>query len=244
MQRMKNILRLLAFFTSAFALQACSNTYSAKAIEAWVVDAETKKPLEGVIVVAHWELRYGLEGGGAYQLHVMETVTDKDGRFYFPEWGPKKIPEHLPKEARLKTKDPGLGIYYPKYNAVTLENERSMKLIGGHGDSTRTSDWNGKTIGMKPSGSGVRIGENIFIDGNRENVVFIRSLQSALHFVGNHRGGCEWVQIPRMVAAQINERTRLQKSGNRELSDAWELHTFEREYQCGSAAEILKAYLK
>ena len=52
MQTMQNLLRLLTMLTSIFVLQACSNTYSAKAIEAWVVDQETKKPLEGVIVVA------------------------------------------------------------------------------------------------------------------------------------------------------------------------------------------------
>ena len=76
-------------------LQACSNSYSAKPIEAWVVDAQTGKPLEGVNVVAHWKLRYGLEGGGSYQLHIMEDVTDKNGRFFFPAWGPKEIPRHL-----------------------------------------------------------------------------------------------------------------------------------------------------
>ena len=84
MQTIRSLFRFIVLGGVIFSLQACSNTYSAKAIEAWVVDAETKKPLEGVIVVAHWELNYGLEGGGAYQLQVMEDVTDKKGRFYFP----------------------------------------------------------------------------------------------------------------------------------------------------------------
>lgn len=243
MPTMKHLLRLLTFLISIFALQACSNTYSAKAIEAWVVDEETKKPLEGVIVVAHWELRYGLEGGGAYQLHILETVTDKNGRFNFPAWGPKRIPEHLPREARLKNNDPGLGMYYPNYNAVILANERSMKLMGDHGDSERTSDWNGKTIEMKRSGSGVRLSENIFIDGKKENVAFIKSLQSVLHFVRNTRT-CDWIHVPRMIVALTNERERLQRSGNRDLSDAWEMRNFERETQCGVAAEILKGYVK
>src|SRR6266540_7096039 len=95
------------------SLHACS-TYSAKPIEAWVVDEETKQPLEGVIVVANWELRYGLEGG-AYQLTIMETVTDKNGRFYFPGWGPKAIPKELPSGARLKEDDPGLLFYKHGY---------------------------------------------------------------------------------------------------------------------------------
>ena len=74
--------RLLHCVLLAFAmlpLQGCAKEYSAKAIEAWVVDANSGQPLEGVAVVAHWELNYGLEGGGAYQLIVMETVTDSAG---------------------------------------------------------------------------------------------------------------------------------------------------------------------
>ena len=149
MQTIRSLFRFIVLGGAIFSLQACSNTYSAKAIEAWVVDAETKKPLEGVIVVAHWELRYGLEGGGSYQLQVMETVTDKNGRFYFPAWGPKKIPEHLPREARLKTHDPGLAMYYPNYGAVVRVNDRPITSLSGHGESERTSDWNGKTIEMK-----------------------------------------------------------------------------------------------
>ena len=58
--------RLLHCILLAFAmlpLQGCSRDYSATAIEAWIVDTETKQPLEGVVVVADWKLEFGLEGG-------------------------------------------------------------------------------------------------------------------------------------------------------------------------------------
>lgn len=72
--------------------------YSADPIEAKVIDAETKQPLEGVTVVAHWELVYGTPGGSspAGQLTAMEAVTDHDGKFHFPGWGLKlAIRSHL-----------------------------------------------------------------------------------------------------------------------------------------------------
>ena len=44
-------------------------------IEAWVVDAETGKPIEGVVVTANWELVKGSLDGPRYygQLEVKET---------------------------------------------------------------------------------------------------------------------------------------------------------------------------
>ncbi|MEN8107236.1 MAG: hypothetical protein ABFS22_04440, partial [Pseudomonadota bacterium] len=40
---------------ATFTLTAC-NRYSAESTEGWVIDADTKKPVEGVIVVANWQL--------------------------------------------------------------------------------------------------------------------------------------------------------------------------------------------
>src|SRR5690348_13390482 len=72
------------------SLQACTTSatyYSAEPITAWVVDAETKQPLAGVNVVAHWQLEGGLEGGNNIgQMMVMEAVTDTAGKFSFPAW--------------------------------------------------------------------------------------------------------------------------------------------------------------
>src|SRR5882672_257399 len=52
--------------------------YRAEAIEGWVADAETGMPLEGVIVVGHWRLKGGFEGGNPVaELKILESVTDQ-----------------------------------------------------------------------------------------------------------------------------------------------------------------------
>lgn len=135
--------------------------YSAEAIEAWVIDAETKKPLEGVIVVAHWQLFYSTVGGRvpAGQLEIMETVTDNNGRFYFPAWGPKKVPKYKPQkgdiwiayipflapDGYLDDSDPALLLFKPGYEYAGLQNPTRS-----HTDHSpvRRSVWNGKTIQM------------------------------------------------------------------------------------------------
>ena len=66
-------------------LASSAFSYNADAIEGWVVDRETGNPIEGVVVVAHWQLRGGLEGGTPIrELKILESVTDHDGRYSFP----------------------------------------------------------------------------------------------------------------------------------------------------------------
>ncbi len=66
------------------------NTYLAVPISGTVIDKETKQPLEGVIVVVHYNLYKGGLAGRRQTglLHVEETVTDKNGKYYFKAWGP------------------------------------------------------------------------------------------------------------------------------------------------------------
>jgi hypothetical protein len=52
-----------------------------------VIDAETKEPLEGVVVVAIWEKKYGGPAGPyTYFLDAVEAMTDKDGQFVIPKY--------------------------------------------------------------------------------------------------------------------------------------------------------------
>lgn len=67
-------------------------TVSGDPVYARVVDADTGKPLPGVAVVAYWELyQGGIAGGGpCAAANVEEAVTDQNGRFWLPNWGPIK----------------------------------------------------------------------------------------------------------------------------------------------------------
>ena len=115
-------LRYVLLMALLLPLQACGAPfwYKAEPIEAWVVDAETNQPLEGVIVVAHWQLKGGLEGGNPVgEMMVMETLTDAKGRFYFPAWGPKL----RSLDGRLKTQSPGILLFKSGYEYRGLENK-------------------------------------------------------------------------------------------------------------------------
>jgi len=154
MQAPFNRLPLTGILASAclLPLQACSMSYRAEPIEAWVVDADTGQPINGVIVTANWQLEYGTLGGNvpAGQLMVMETVSDLDGRIYFPAWGPKTVTQIFSNPLKsgpgIIDKDPHLLLFKPGYRWLGLENNLRTDFNRG---SLRKSDWNGKTIKMQ-----------------------------------------------------------------------------------------------
>lgn len=54
-----------------------------------VIDAETKKPIEGAVVVAIYKkhpIISGPAGGSASIVNIKETLTDEKGEFYFPPY--------------------------------------------------------------------------------------------------------------------------------------------------------------
>jgi len=51
--------------------------------EGWIVDAETKEPVEGVVVLIAW-VQARISGRRA--LDAAETVTDAKGHFFIPTW--------------------------------------------------------------------------------------------------------------------------------------------------------------
>lgn len=127
---------------------ACATpvTYSAEPIEAWVADADTKQPIEGAIVVAHWVLEGGIHVDRVGELVILETVTDQNGRFYFPAWGPIR---HW-KRSRLTYMDPEILIFKSGYEYRQLANPQTKEAIEGKPHPVRRSQWNGKTVELTP----------------------------------------------------------------------------------------------
>lgn len=213
---------------------ATATTYSAEAIEARVVDAETNQPLEGVIIVAHWELErkvgdYGHSGTdprGPLQLKVMEAVTDYSGHFAFPAWGPLNAPFG----AYLEGSDPAIVMFkpgYELYGAANLLFTRINPFI----DSTRTSWINGTTVKLKKfSGDLKAYARHLEYLGDR--VDFSRE---------DRHQHCDWKEIPRMLVA-VDKQERVFRKNN-VYSSLPILDDLPFQDQCGSAREFLKKYL-
>ena len=206
----------------AMPLQACSTTNSAKAIEGRVVDAETHQPLEGVNVVASWSMHIPGINGQEGIIKLMEAVTDKNGRFYFPAWGPEPVPPDIPWDAFRSFQYPSIIFFKSGYEPTGVSNQ----ITGPRPKpGTTESEWNGKTIELKK------------YQGSMETYGFI--VGGVLSGYGN----CGWKKMPRMMVAIFKEGERLnqQKIRNslptiRDLENSGE--------KCGSVREFFKEYLK
>ena len=74
----------ISFSTSAYSWPI----YSKPEFRGRVIDAETKQPIEGAVVVAvykKWEFG-GPGGGNTLPFDAKETLTDKNGEFYFSSY--------------------------------------------------------------------------------------------------------------------------------------------------------------
>lgn len=226
-------LRFLFFAAMLLPLQSCAFYYKAEPIEAWVIDADTKQPLEGVIVVAHWQLKGGLEGGNPIgQMMIMETVTDAKGRFYFPGWGPKLRPF----TGSLKTQSPGLLLFKSGYEYQGLENQLTGKILRGELDIPLRSDWNNQEIELKKfKGAEAEYAEQVhYLDNNLE--------------WARYGEDCEWKQVPRMLVALQRAGEKVELSGVK--LKGWrggvrirKVTDVGNQNKCGSAEEYFRSYL-
>jgi len=97
--------------------------YAAAPITAKIIDSATGQPIEGVNVVATWNREGGLEGGAITgHAMVMEAVTDANGQFHFPGWGPRL---GLPSGA-IKGAAPELWFFKSGYRYQTVLNHAFM----------------------------------------------------------------------------------------------------------------------
>jgi hypothetical protein len=215
-----------------------ATTYSAEAIDAQIVDAKTNQPLEGVIVVAHWEvdrvvpsfvpiMPFVNDTRGPFQLQIMETVTDANGRFHFSAWGPLSVPPL----AALGDRDPHLIFFKEDYVYWAISNGHPS-TFDYSASSTRSSEVNGTTIKLKKFEGDLKAYAAQFTNFNGD-----------LKFATHPRiSNCDWKRIPRMLGTVI----KLERSFREKLiySDLPNLYSISRHAGCGSAEEWLKDYLK
>ncbi len=225
MQRLPILLSLTGLILLALPACAVSLTYSAEAMEAKVIDADTKQPIEGVVITANWQLEQGTVGGNIQvgQLMVLEAVTDKEGRFSFPAWSPKTVWQSF-----LVNDDPQLLLFKPGYEYRRLNNpyssDRELRLR-----SVRRSSWNGKTIELKP-----------FKGTVEEWASHLSFLHTSIRSILSG-GECEWKKMPRMMVA-LDKQEKLFR----------EKHIYSPLYsiadlpnaKCGSPRESLREFIQ
>jgi hypothetical protein len=165
-----------------------------------VIDAATGQPLDGVIVVAHWELSAGSISARSrlVQLKILETVTDQNGRFFFAAWGPEANPAPF---GYIEYNDPGILLFKSGYQPRVVTNHIRSEPRAG---ALRHSDWDGATVTLTRASPHAA-----------EYLRHFRTLNEELRSIVEDARACDWRKIPRMLRAVHAERLSMASRGIR-----------------------------
>ena len=199
-------------------------------ITATVIDSETNQPIEGVVVVADWGLKGGLEGNNPVgHLAVMESVSDNAGKFHFPGWGPR-----FSIRGQLRAEQPELLFFKGGYSYLHVGNEAAGR-------------WHGMRV--KSIVNGTRVKLEKFCGTPKEYVENVQRLESTLdsYLFGDDKA-CPWKKIPRMIHA-LDEQIQLSPGYVQGIFSASHQHLIAAEEYylkigCGSAKEFLTGIAK
>lgn len=221
-------------------LGGCATPYYSKPFGGQVVDALSGKPMEGVIVLAAWDLEHSDSGKGVGTLEQMEAVTDRDGHFGFEGWGPVEIPQPANSRLRIRPEAPRVLAFKPGYEFAGGDVATNGNFGGGtSGFSTLNQPFN--------SGPSVReakmygpIKMKLFLRSEKE---YFSLWESRLIATGN----CLWTKVPRMIAALIKEERRGEAKypgSYRESRFIGYIDKDPRATKCGSFEHLIEPYLK
>ncbi|MRS01865.1 hypothetical protein EG832_01320 [bacterium] len=137
------ILAMLLFSFTATLSEAGWLIYHKPEFRGKVIDAETKEPIEGaVVVVAYFKYTIGIAGRDTSVIKTKETITGNNGEFYFPAYTTVIQPLSGEDKAEFIIYKPGYGSF-PNYQLapsfkLTDQEKFFSRGIGGTGDLSGT----------------------------------------------------------------------------------------------------------
>ena len=188
------LLCVLVLMAGMSVPHAQAENYSSAAITGKVVDAESGEPLTGVNIVAQWKIDRKWVGDDKALLKVLETVSDAQGNYGFPAWGPIVLPGMADFSSG---EDPSISFFKSGYWPENARNDIAMHI------EYRTPHlgefkWNGKTIKLRKW------------DGKDVQKYSFRVSTMSGNFA--HESGV-WRNYPRMVLTLIREQDKLKNLG-------------------------------
>jgi hypothetical protein len=211
---------------------------SADPIDSRVVDVETGAPIEGAVVLAYWELHPGSLSGDARPCgaaNVEDTVTDKDGNFHLPGWGPTMAACR----GEMRQGNPHLTVFKPGYYFIDVPTG-----IPDTKSVLSTGPWRDGPLPLKV----------IHDDDPRKQAVSeIRDLDSLetsmTDFIERMPAQCNWKKMPNMLRALVLQRQAIKKIGYGLLGMTDMLIANDKWYQqqapqCGSPKVFIEELTK
>jgi hypothetical protein len=205
-----------------------------------IIDAKTKTPLAGVVVTASWSV----SGWHVkYPIKVSEAVTNENGEYTLPGWGPRLHPDEL------RYDQPVVRFFKPGYVPFVRKNN-SIYHPGFEGDKEHLIDKPVST-GVRhyePEAHMVRFGKKKhtfmlepFVGTDEEYIKLVKD-KYVWSFGGiTHGDKCEWKRLPITFSTLHKLSLKLGLPKNRGIYFVSYLGGQDR---CGNAEEYFEEYLK
>jgi len=221
----------IAIATALFAFSGCSRsnlTYSGDAISGRVVEVGSNVPLSGVNVVSAWRLVAGPGHSIVGYIAISEVVTDADGRFHFPEWGPSSNFN----DGGVPATAPVILFFKSGYVSKIMENNYTIGTW--RPPLHMLSDINGKSIDLERfSGSSADYAKTFyFVETELANL--LRNNQ------------CNWKLIPKFLWATNVQHYVLRTQGEEALYslDYLDRADVNNRSRCGSLQRYVEEHGK
>jgi hypothetical protein len=233
--------RLVLVVLSLSAMAGCALglvPLSADPIDSRVADSEAGAPIEGAVVLAYWELHSGSLSGDSLPcgaVNVEDTVTDKDGRFHLPGWGPT-----MPGcSGVMRQGSPQLYVFKPGYYFVDVPNG----YPGTGSIMTTHNAWRDEPLFLRKI--------QYASPSRAEDWANVDSLEvSIAPFIRDMPTQCNWKKAPNMLRALAQLRQASIEAGQHYtlgmidmimLNDEWYQ---KKAPQCGSPKAFIEGLLK
>jgi hypothetical protein len=168
--------------TVLLAWSLFASSHSAPPMEARIV-APDGTPIAGAIVVASWSMRAAGSNFPVGPLAVGEAVTDVDGRFRIPGWGPRQA-----RDGSINIAEPQVRVFKPGFVPLVLDNFAGVPMWSA--SSVIVFRFQNQNLTMAPFAGGLAEYEQV-LDPllNSLNVIFRTPV----------RDGCLWRETPRLL---------------------------------------------
>lgn len=217
---------VIALTTTAACSQIPGKKYFSSETRIRVIDAETKEPIEGAIVVANWQTSNG-HSFPIFSFELFEVTTDAQGYFELPAWSTTR---ELRTEA-LNEEAPEIRIFKPGYLYKLLHNyvypPRYYVNLPSPVDAT--SRHNHQEVKLEP------------VKGDYKLYAYnVSDLQVSLDQIRDTEEGCTWPKFPRMLIA-IDKMNQYFQSKGIDVKMR-EVKYFRKSEECGDPAVIFGDY--
>jgi hypothetical protein len=193
-----------------------------------VVD-EAGKPVQGAVVVLNWQLYQGMHGWPEGSLATLEAVTDINGEFIIPKWGPMWT-----ERKGLRPGEPSTHIFHESFEPLSAGNTLDSRDVLKKPWVFIRYYMNGKTYSLKS-----------FKGSPEENEKQLMYFSDTLKQVIDRADPCAWTRMPRMISGVYKVRRELQKKqAGFGLLDITRLEVAQKGQVCGDPKEVLKQYLE